>query len=674
MTSPADLTEARRLLGAGMKLVKLKPYLKEPEGLEWNKHPISEIDPTATGYGLILPANKLCSVDPDNVGPARIGLQALGFDLDEIMNAGVRTRSTRKNSGGRSAFAAEGDLDRLIFSSSEFGTVLELRANQANLQDAVPGVVYRDKTDGSLCTQQYANGKKLDEAPPLPDALYAWWKRCSEDVEFFREQQRQFFAAIGTTGNLAISSGIGQKITLAFPAAGYRGAYNRAHAVEELLERHGYSWHGRIKRWSCPTASGAPGIYEVAGKPGLWRSDHASDPLHGAFDAWSAFVVLDHRGDVEAAKQACKEAGIYGNEIDFSENVPPIDEIARQDGIPRAGDHPGFQEHKIVFRPLHELLAKPTQVEWLLRGILERRVITLVAGKRGGFKSFLVLHWLLTLARAGVPVFIVSAEGAGLSRRIEAWLKVHAPNVDPKSLPLYVHEQRVDFNDPVALVAVRAAIEASGMQPEVLAIDTFSKNSGGLDENSNTEVKAFIGGLDQGLKTPLDLSIILVAHTGHGDQTRVRGASAIEADTDAALIVNRIGTEHVVSVDRNRFKDAPEMPPLIYQADEVSLGRVDDEGQPVTSLVMREADADAARSVNSKAPIGRAQRDILRACLNRQKESKDTLFWSVEELRGIGRDLGQHRNTARDAVIGLATGGFLTPVAGGGYRLSDGAK
>ncbi len=172
----------------------------------------------------------------------------------------------------------------------------------------------------------------------------------------------------------------------------------------------------------------------------------------------------------------------------------------------------------ILFRPIHEVIATPTQVRWLLRGVIEERVITLVAGKRGSYKSFLVLHWLMTLACRGVPVFLVSAEGAGLARRVEAWLKVHAPAVDPISLPLYVHEQRVNFNDPVSLVAVRAAIEDSGMEPELLAIDTFSKNSGALDENSNSDVKAFIGGLDLGLRTPLNLSILLVAHTGHGDQ------------------------------------------------------------------------------------------------------------------------------------------------------------
>ena len=50
---------------------------------------------------------------------------------------------------------------------------------------------------------------------------------------------------------------------------------------------------------------------------------------------------------------------------------------------------------------------------------------------------------------------------------------------------------------------VRDAITTSGMTPELLVIDTFSKNSGALDENGDGDVKAFIGGLDVGLRTPL---------------------------------------------------------------------------------------------------------------------------------------------------------------------------
>lgn len=301
-----DLSEARRLFQAGFHLVPLERYTKKPpEGIPgWNKpeNRAKSIESDATGYGFPLSSNQLCSIDPDNWPLALRGMAALGFDLEALMVAGVRTKSTRHGSGGRSTFREEPDLSWLKFASRDpsIGTVLELRADSANLQDVVPGLVYFDK-EGTLCTQQYANCKRLDDAPGLPDDFLAWWQRCSTDIDFLREQQDIFMQAIGAKANLAISTGRGDVKKLAFDAPGYRGWYNHRNRVEDILSLHGYEWHAKLNRWSCPTASGAPGIRLIPGKNDLWQSDHASDPLSGTFDAWIANVVLNHFGNVEAA-------------------------------------------------------------------------------------------------------------------------------------------------------------------------------------------------------------------------------------------------------------------------------------------------------------------------------------------------------------------------------------
>jgi len=80
--------------------VRLHDNTKQPIGLEWNKHAVKKIDPKATGYGLPLVANGLCSIDPDHMEMTRAGLKAWGYDLDELLAQGVRTASTRPDSGG----------------------------------------------------------------------------------------------------------------------------------------------------------------------------------------------------------------------------------------------------------------------------------------------------------------------------------------------------------------------------------------------------------------------------------------------------------------------------------------------------------------------------------------------------------------------------------------------
>jgi hypothetical protein len=287
--------EAQRLLSKGMKLCPLHPMSKKPMGDEWQLNPVTRIEPGG-GYGLPLAVNGLCSIDPDNVEPARAGMRRCGFDLDEVMNAGVRTTSTRPGSGGRSTFRAPAGPRWIKFSTKANGTILELRANSTNLQDCLPGTVYLTSGGAGPFEQQYANGRRLDDAPELPPHLLAWWLRLSEDVDYLREQQKLF---CGDDAQVAVSSGDGN---LAF-ASPLRVEYNAAHDVPTILSRHKYTSHTR-GRWAPPTATGEPGIRAIPGRTGLWQSDHASDPLHGTFDAWTAYVVLDHDGDVQAAEAA----------------------------------------------------------------------------------------------------------------------------------------------------------------------------------------------------------------------------------------------------------------------------------------------------------------------------------------------------------------------------------
>src|SRR5690606_8998190 len=131
---------------------------------------------------------------------------------------------------------------------------------------------------------------------------------------------------------------------------------------------------------------------------------------------------------------------------------------------------------------------------------------------------------------------------------------------------------------------IRRDCNRLNIRPKLFVLDTFSKLSGGLDENDNTAVKAFIGRLDNGLKRAFGATVLMVAHTGHSTQSRARGASALAADTDAEYIVAR---QHgAVSVSRERFKSSPELVPLHYQPAVVELGRKDAKGRMVTSLAL----------------------------------------------------------------------------------------
>ncbi len=229
-------------------------------------------------------------------------------------------------------------------------------------------------------------------------------------------------------------------------------------------------------------------------------------------------------------------------------------------------------------RHIAEILANPATVRWLKRNELERGVIAVMSGPRGSYKSALSLEWIgHVVVRLREPVLWCTAEGSGTQRRFAAWLQENAPDVDAKLLPGAGLKL---ISDELATMA-----QEFGKPAALCCFDTYSKYSGGLDENSNSEVKAFVGGLDAAVRRKFDCSVLLVAHTGLSDKSRARGASALEADTDAAYVVSF--ERGVVSMSRERFKDSPTLAPLLFTPQIVDLGYKDADGEAVTGIVLK---------------------------------------------------------------------------------------
>jgi hypothetical protein len=287
-------------------------------------------------------------------------------------------------------------------------------------------------------------------------------------------------------------------------------------------------------------------------------------------------------------------------------------------------------------RPLSAVLGQQTKPRWLLKDELERGVIALMAGQRGSYKSFKALDWACRVALTTGPVYVVSAEGGDFDRRARAWVMTNAP--DPTQLPpLFVVERRLDLNSVDGIKAIREDCLKLGIRPVLFVLDTFSKLSGGLDENDNTQVKQFIGRLDNGLKradTGFDATVLLVAHTGHSDKGRARGASALGADTDAEYIVRRLENGKTsVTVSRERFKASPELPPLAYEPVIVDLGYVDDDGGKVTSLILSSVDPGGIPAARELRPEHKEALALVYQFLgDGEKEYEDVVRAMAKEL------------------------------------------
>jgi hypothetical protein len=327
-------------------------------------------------------------------------------------------------------------------------------------------------------------------------------------------------------------------------------------------------------------------------------------------------------------------------------------------------------EPQLVLRPIHEIVAERRETVWLLHKVFEANVLAVMAGARGTFKSFIALDWVIRMAIAGHPGVILSGEGAGLDRRVAAWIQHHGRDVDLQSLPLVALERPLNLNIVTELAALSAAVAALPKAPAFIVIDTLSKFSAGLDENDNGQVAAFLSGLSVGLREKFGCSVLLIAHTGHGDSKRPRGASALMSNPDAEYIVERMGM--TVTVTRDRVTDTASMPPLAYTASAVDLGRLDASGEHVTSLALDSTDAPAL-ALKPKAGLGKNQERGLSAMREWIRTNPDTKHMASTDLQELLKAQGITSRARRLEVIQFLTNIRALHPAVGGHAVHEGA-
>ncbi len=328
-----------------------------------------------------------------------------------------------------------------------------------------------------------------------------------------------------------------------------------------------------------------------------------------------------------------------------------------------SGATPGL---RVELRHVADIVEENREPEWLLHHVIEAKVVAVLAGPRASFKSFIALDWAMRIAVAGNPVALLSGEGGGLGRRVKAWMQTFGGGQDLRSLPILALERPLNLNRDEEMALLVEAMDKAGIRPTLVVIDTLSKFSAGMDENSNQEVAAYLAAVSRFIRERYDASVLIVAHSGHGDADRPRGASALMANPDSEFIVKRAAQPNThVEVTRQRFKDTGELPNLAYEAEVIDLGAADRYGERLTSLVMRQSVAQGERPISAQAPQGKSQRTLLFALRERQKRSETPLVWTMQELRQIGKECGLPRSSVHEAVEKLVMSPFMTGTVGG---------
>lgn len=221
-----------------------------------------------------------------------------------------------------------------------------------------------------------------------------------------------------------------------------------------------------------------------------------------------------------------------------------------------------------------ELLAFPPP-EWLIEPIMPERGMVGLYGVAGSGKSFLAIDFAMAVAtgrpwqgrptQKGFVLYISAEGGAGIGKRVKAWLK--ANNVDAKDADI------AWMVEPIEVTADSEQVEALfdriineiERYPMLVIIDTLARCFNG-DENKQEDMNAFVAGVDK-MRHSLGCTVIIVHHTRLGDD-RERGSTVFRGAADTMLAVAQTG--HLqFSVTCTKQKDAEAFEELAFKLSKI---------------------------------------------------------------------------------------------------------
>lgn len=341
-----------------------------------------------------------------------------------------------------------------------------------------------------------------------------------------------------------------------------------------------------------------------------WPDYPGTEALRSHWDS------MGHRssGRVVTARSLVKKANDLGERILLAmASAEDFDEIADEDPEEAPGADTGdfdvieapapkVKKQRFELVSVADFLQRPLP-KWMIKGLLPQAQLAVLFGEPGSGKSFIALELAMCLA-LGVPwrglkvrrsrtVYIV-AEGAGaFGLRLKAFCQVHG--IDPRELDgwlmLIAGAPNLMEKDDVLDVSKRIREWSGKDGVGAVFVDTFARTTPGANENSGEDMGKALFHCD-GIHRATGGMVILVHHAGKDASKGARGHSSIKAAADAELEISK--THGVRHLRVTKSKDGDDNQSWPFDLDVVQVG-VDEDGDPVTSCVVREMDASAAQ-------------------------------------------------------------------------------
>jgi hypothetical protein len=191
-------------------------------------------------------------------------------------------------------------------------------------------------------------------------------------------------------------------------------------------------------------------------------------------------------------------------------------------------------------------------VEWLIKDLLPRRSLVALYGPPGSFKSFVALSIAEAIATGGQwmgrevetpgAVLYICGEGfGGVGARIKA-CKIH--NKTPAGTEIYVIRAALNLRSSaddfdLLMASIKDLMERTGVQFELVQIDTLARAFGAGNENNSEDMAAFIHNTGR-IQRNLGCSLMVVHHSGKDALKGLRGHSSLLGAVDTQLELAKV--------------------------------------------------------------------------------------------------------------------------------------
>ena len=334
------------------------------------------------------------------------------------------------------------------------------------------------------------------------------------------------------------------------------------------------------------------------------------------FCAYKA-AQAEHGGDARARQS--NESGPFEpkRRADAPRFAIPIDKLPADTGFYEPpGELAAPARPKFMLEPFDAIRFEAKE-EGLIKGLLPRQGVAVSFGASQSFKSFvafdLALHVALGWDWAGrrvtqAPAVCIAAGGSAGLRKRKVGFERSRPDLPGVQFHLISAAPNLG-TEKGDLAPLIAAIESASVKPGLIVIDTLAQSLGSGDENGRGMLQ-FVSNATA-LANHFGALVLIIHHTGHYDDQRMRGHSSLIGGIDAQILCERKERSLSTTLTLQKLKDEASSVKLTAHLSRVVIGQ-DEDGDDISTLIVEKIeDGVEAESGTRAKSVPRALRLLM---------------------------------------------------------------